>query len=497
MKRRYSFWIANRNRNLKIHFASYILFVSVCILFTLPACKKLVEIKAPVTSINADNVYSTDATAISVLTGLYSSINNGQGSSFSGIQSISIFGGLSADELTLYDGMSRQNYISYFKNALVSNAIESYGTEHWTYIYNLLFKCNAAIEGVSNSTSLSPIVKQQLLGEAKFMRAFSYFYLVNLYGDVPLALTTDHVVNSTLSRTSANIVYQQIISDLVEAQGLLTEDYPDVSLTKSSAERVRPTKWSATALLSRVYLFNGEWAKAESEASKLIDNGTLFELNSNLENVFLNAGSGNKEAIWQLQPVREGWNTEDARVLIIPSSGPSDNTPVYLSSFLLASFEPADLRRSTWIDSVIIDTVTYFYPAKYKINTPNNPVTEYTMMLRLAEQFLIRAEARAQQDKITESQNDLNAIRARAGLANITVSEKDLLVDAVLAERQRELFTEYGHRWLDLKRTNRIETVMAGVATAKGGTWQSYQVLYPISYSDIQKNANLSQNPGY
>jgi hypothetical protein len=461
-------------------------------------CKKLVDIKAPITSINQSNVYNDDGTAIAVLTGIYADMASGsQTAGFSGNQSLSILAGLSSDELTLYNGVSSEKYIAYYHNSLAPNPnpLQDFGSEHWTPIYNWVFTCNAAIEGLNTSNSLTPAVKTQLLGEAKFMRAFFYFYLINLYGDVPLALTTDYTINSKLSRTPKTDIYRQIISDLKEAEDLLNSGYLDnkLQLYSGSEERVRPTKWAAAALLARVFLYAEDWTNAETQATIVIDNGTLFALGT-LDNAFL---KNNREAIWQLQPVRGGHNTEDALSFIMRSTGPSDDNPVYLSDQLLNSFEVNDQRRSKWVDSIIVSPATYYFPFKYKINTLNDPVSEYLMVLRLSEQYLIRAEARAQLNNISGCESDLNAIRNRAGLANTTVNDTPSLLTAILHERQVELFTELGHRWFDLKRTGNIDAVMNSVTLEKGGTWQSYQQLYPILYSDLQKNPNLTQNPGY
>ena len=118
-------------------------------------------------------------------------------------------------------------------------------------------------------------------------------------------------------------------------------------------------------------------------------------------------------------------------------------------------------------------------------------------MFRLAEQYLIRAEARAQQNNISGAQADLNAIRTRAGLANVTATTQTGLVTAIYHERQIELFTEFGHRWFDLKRTGQLDAVMGIAAPQKGGTWASYKALIPIPASEISINPHLTQNPGY
>jgi hypothetical protein len=118
------------------------------------------------------------------------------------------------------------------------------------------------------------------------------------------------------------------------------------------------------------------------------------------------------------------------------------------------------------------------------------------MMLRLSEQYLIRAEARTQQNNFNGAQSDINAIRTRAGLSTTTATDKSSLMNAIQHERQDELFTE-GHRWFDLKRTNKVNDVMNIVTPLKGGMWDITDELYPLPVSDILKNPNLVQNAGY
>ena len=189
-------------------------------LLSIVSCKKLIDIDAPATSVNEANVYASDATAISVLTGIYTNMS-GPNSDFTGSSGISLFAGLSADEFTLFTGFTDERYVAYYTNGLLSNPSQTFGSEYWSSLYNYIFTCNAAIEGLTSSNTLTTATKQQLLGEAKFMRAFYYFYLVNLFGDVPLVISTDPDVNSRLSRTPNMILSKLIVEDLKEAVSLV------------------------------------------------------------------------------------------------------------------------------------------------------------------------------------------------------------------------------------------------------------------------------------
>lgn len=476
---------------MKIIYRSKLSFLLGCIYVFFGACTKLVEVSGPFTNINTDNVYANDVTATAVLNSVYASFSRAGLIAGNTLNSfMPFFSGMSADELTLYSDF-RTDFTAYYKNSLTDMVAPNI----WQYTYPTIFTVNSAIEGINNSESLSSNVSSQLLGEAKFMRAFCYFYLVNLYGDVPLVLTTDYTVNSVISRTDKNKVIDQIISDLNEAEKLLSENYMDVNVSSTTTERTVPIKWAAKALLARVYLYSNKWSDAEAKATEVIGNSTLYKLTT-LDEVFL---KNNNESIWQLQPVNVGWNTEDAKFFIIPTTGLNPSNPVYLSSQLLETFEFGDLRRKKWVDSLIISGNTYYYPYKYKVNTLNASLSEYQVVLRLAEQYLIRAEAKAHQGKFSESIDDLNVIRNRAGLPNYNpdILQSSNILNAIMQERRVELFTEWGHRWLDLKRTSIVDDVMKTATIVKGGIWELTDQYYPINQYELRYNHNLIQNKGY
>jgi hypothetical protein len=248
----------------------------------------------------------------------------------------------------------------------------------------------------------------------------------------------------------------------------------------ATTERIRPNKWAATALLARVYLFRGNWDAAVLAATTVIEHKELYDTVP-LNTVFL---KHSREAIWQLQPVDRTF-TADAELFAV-------QRPVLISDDLLQAFEPDDARKQLWLG----DNEQY-YPYKYKVVTPGSPTTEYTMVLRLAEQYLIRAEAWARSGHPEEARADLNVIRQRAGLRDMGVTTTELLLATILHERRIEFFSEWGHRWLDLKRTGKVNAVMSGVTPGKGGSWQSYKQWYPIPRSELLLNHNLVQNTGY
>ena len=159
---------------------------------------------------------------------------------------------------------------------------------------------------------------------------------------------------------------------------------------------------------------------------------------------------------------------------------------------LANAFDPDDNRRTHWVGFISPGGEDYYFAYKYKVRYSYDPPTEYLKVFRLAEQYLIRAEARARQGDITGAQADINAIRNRAGLTDTPANDLNSLLLAIEQERRFELFVEWGHRWFDLKRTNRVETVLTGKPNL-----DATDLLFPIPLQEILNNPNMTQNPGY
>ncbi len=474
-----------------------LLGIITCLFFLALGCKKFAEVGIPITNVTEQNVYSSNGTAAAVLTSLYMDLSQDVNYIQAGTSRLFFVAGLLSDELKPYNPL---DYHAYYHNDITSYSSPDL---FWT-AYENIYVTNAAVEGLNKSTGLTPGTKKQLIGEAKFMRAFYYFYLVNLYGEVPLILSTDYTVNMGSPRTATETVYQQIIADLCAADSLMSDKYLDGFATNETSERLRPNKWVAKALLARTYLYTEEWEKAETVASEVISHTALFELLT-LDQVFL---KNSRETLWALQPVSVGeLNAGEGQLFVLPSTGPNGGDyPVYLSDFVLLAFESGDQRKVNWVGAAS----GFHYPYKYKAGRLETAKIEYSLVFRLAELYLIRAEARIHQDKIAEGITDLNKIRDRATDKSAPATDQlkqlasdlseDIAIDAVLHERYVELFTEWGHRWLDLKRTNTIDERMKIVTPAKGGVeWKPFQALFPIPLREIQLNAGLAghQNPGY
>ena len=307
--------------------------------------------------------------------------------------------------------------------------------------------------------------------------------MVNFYGDIPLILDTDYKVNSLLPRNDKAQVWTSIINDFKDAQ-------TDLSSAYTSSERIRVNQAAATTMLARAYLYTEKWDLAETEAGKVIID-TKYKLLTDLNKVFL---KGSQETIWQLQSVNTstaGVNTWEGFSVVPPT--PANRGYYNLTNDLMGSFEANDYRKRDWTNTYVTGGNTFFYPYKYKIRT-KSPVEEYAMVLRFAEVYLIRAEARAQQTKLVLAKEDLDSIRVRANLLPLPAGlTKAQMLLAVEQERKVELFVEWGHRWFDLRRTGRSLTVL----TPFKPTITANDLWYPIPQAARLSNPNLTQNTGY
>ena len=480
-----------------LNYKSLYLF-SLFLLISLLSCNKMLEVDAPVDKYTGKLVYEHTDLAVLVMNGIYDDFRSSPPHNYT--EHIT---GLLSDEL-------QPNYFREDLNDLYTNSSNSVisTSGFWTMYYRkIIYGCNAVVEGASASDKLSESVKHTLIGEAKFTRALMYFNLVNLFGDVPLVNSTDFVKNSNIGRTDVADIYRFILDDLTDAQNKLSQNYLDVDLKKITTERVRPNKAAATALLARVHLYLGHWPEAIAEATKVIEQTSQYSLLP-LDEVFK---KNSKEAIWQLQSnpkLSSGTqqNSQYGDYFLPYYSGVADKyilTDVKLSDLLMGSFEVDDLRKTQWTRSLQDpDGNTFTIPFKYRVGKefgdPSVPV-EYDMVLRLGEQYLIRAEANVQQGNLTAAKNDLDEIRKRAGLQPTDANSHSALLQEIDHERYVELFTEFGHRWFDLKRRGTLNSRMAIVSPLKGGGWSPEMALLGIPYEEFLSNPKLRghQNPGY
>ncbi|WP_316795051.1 RagB/SusD family nutrient uptake outer membrane protein [Pedobacter agri] len=456
----------------------------VLVTVVLSGCEKTVEIDPPLNEITASVVFSSDKLATSAMAGLYTGLANTSTQN----NSLPVNSSIQADDL-IYTGVNTGS--QEFSN----NAYSALSTAQSTIFadwYAIIYRANAIIEGLEKNSGTSDRVKTQFTAEAKAIRAYCYFHLVNTFGDVPLVLTTEVGVSSMLPRESVSNIYAQIKMDLTEAKAILPSDY-----STSGNTRLGVNKFVVTALLARVNLFTSDYAAAEINASEVIASG-LYSL---IPSANIATGvwvKNNPESIWQMtSPLNNPVNQYTVEAgTFIPAA-----TAVLQYEFrqsFLAIFTSTDLRRQRWMTNYTVAGVAKVGPYKYKYSTQALAaaagVSESPTVLRLAEQYLIRAEARARIGaNLSGSLSDLNIIRSRAQTALSTSTTPATLLSDIALENRKEFFCEQAYRWYNLKRTGEADAIL----TTLKPSYRPSAKLLPIPNNAIDANPNLFQNPGY
>lgn len=456
------------------------------------SCKNYLEIPLPAGQTTGEAAFANDGAATA-------SVNNNFGymaatNLFMGSESFGLRTGMYSDELTNITTVA--THLAYYRNALDNTN----GGAAWRTLYINIYAINRAIKAIEPSSLLR---RNQLLGESYFARALDYFYLTNLYGEVPIAITDDYRISNELSRAPQADVYKQIIADALKAKELLDSSYYITATFRkdpTNAQRARPNKFAASALLARAYLYTGDWKNAEIEASAVINNTAFYGMTPPESNFLLTS----KELIWGLAPNASNNVIKDATLYYIaPGISPINvvgSIPGVLSQQLLNAFEPGDARYTNWVSSSTSSAGTFYFASKYKARTISTTATEYLAMFRLAEMYLIRAEARAKQGVLTGANGaiaDIDVVRARAGLTGTPATGDVAVLAAIAQERRVELFTEQGHRLFDLRRTGKLDEVMNAIAASKGATWNTKKQWWPIMATEILANPKLVQTDGY
>ena len=449
-------------------------FPFLALMIVMFACSDFVEVEPPKNVLISETVFNDPATVESALANIFYKIREqGMVSGRAGLTSLM---GTYSDELDYY-GFDVNLLQIYNHNLSPSNTTV---LNWWGSAYNAVYAANDIISGVDNSSVLTLEEKNRFMGQALFVRAYIHSLLLNVYGDIPYITTTNYLENNTVSRIPVSIVVNNIISDLISAETLLEG-------VSTDGERILPSQAGVRALLARMYLYTEEWDLAEKTASQLI---SAHALELDINSVFL---KGSQETLWQLKPGDNPANTHEANELTIQEI---PGQQYALTNELLDSFEAGDLRLTNWIGSAISSDgeTTLYFVQKYKATFTETESLEYSIIFRLAEQYLIRAEARARLGNISGAQQDLNTVRNRAGLTDSSADSMNDLLDAILHERRVELFCEQGQRWWDLKRTGNAASVISSVKP----NWQETDVLFPIPESELEVNPNLMpQNAGY
>ena len=458
------------------------LLTAFLVVFSMTSCKEYLEIDPPKDTLVASTAFNTDADVKANIAGIhsYNLITSSLHDTYS-----HFYTGFAADEIQFYTPSTDQD--QYLSNGILPNStVNAY---FWSESYKSVYQSNLIIAALEAKTNITPALKNEALGVAYFFRGLSYLNLSSWFGDVPLVLTSDIAESSKVARTPKAQIVTQIISDLTTAKSLL----------KGIA---KPSGWvseqASSALLARAYLYNGKWQDAVNEAKNFINGGTWatkYKLDD-ITKVFKRSSAETILGISTDGSSRTTIGYTYAGLRYLPASTTYVSYP--LTDDFMSAFETGDLRKTNWtkqFTAAAPNNKWYAYKYKYKATPSVSTDAEDQILIRLAEMYLIFAEASAQLNNTADAITALNAIRTRAGLANLPASlGKDAVLLAVEKERRLELFLEYGHRWNDLVRTGRADAVLGKL---KPNTWKSYAQLFPVPEKQIELNPSLTQNVGY
>jgi starch-binding outer membrane protein, SusD/RagB family len=346
----------------------------------------------------------------------------------------------------------------------------------WTANFDGINRVNNIISALPNIGDVTDEERNYFEGEALFLRALFNFNLAWYFGGIPIKLTpTNDLSNLDQSRNTMGEVMNQIISDLVSARQKLSDN----GITG------RADTCAADAMLARVYLAqfhltnDPQYADMAIERASVVINNPEFSLAPVYSDLFNLEAPNSTEPIFEVVFDVQNSNRLAQYFITVDLNGRYEVAP---SEDYIQSFEEGDVRLEA---SVAYDNVNKPYVIKYTDLTSG---TDRVIVLRLAEMYLIRAEAMAYSNgSINEIITDIDLIRNRAGLAGTTASDYASLKLAIEDERRHELAFE-GQRWYDLVRTQRAVDVI-GI--------DEYQMLFPIPLSEMQTNKLMSQNPGY
>lgn len=419
----------------------------------------------PQNSIPADQAFKTKEDIDKGILGAYASF---QSLSYYG-RTYTIFSDLAADNLAHPLAATATEYAEVDNNNILPENGSVDGI--WSVIYDGINVANNVIDKVPGIEEMTDAEKNEALGELYFIRALNHFNLLNYFGAIPLKVTpTVGVGNLDVPRNPVDEVYSLIINDLIFAADNLS----------ASGNKVRASKYAAKALLARVYLYKGEYAQAATLATDVIQNGG-YTLVDNYAAVF--------EADQSAESIFEIYFSQTERNRIAEYNFPhslNGRREVEPSADLLAAYETGDERYAASIAFEGADAYAIKY-ADLSLGADN------FVVLRLAEMYLIRAEAEANKaaSDVTQIQSDINQIRVRANLTPISETSVSQLIKIIEKERRIEFAFE-GQRWFDLVRTGRAIAVLPNVNNVN-------QTLFPIPSDEIQTNNDpgMTQNPGY
>lgn len=446
----------------------------------------------PISDLSTENYFQTAEDAENLLTGCYNNMGDIWNPSviFMATSDNNYAGGDNPDGFRL-DNFER---ITNGENV----------TETWNSLYPGINRCNTVLKYVPqiDDPKLDEGGRREIiLGEAAFLRAYNYFRLVRLWGDVPLRTSPTETIDPdsiNLFRSPVEEVYTQIIKDLEYSASVLPKADNPAQLAG------RATQGAAYALLAQVYAAKipVDWEKVKQYCDEVISSN-IYELVPDYDYLFDGAHENSSESIFEIQFEKPNFSQWSYQLMAPPSvtgdSWRKFNTP---SQDLIKAFiDEGDSIR--YHSSILWEDVTGYWvdpvygtriPFPFKWRHPGGWSSDDNFcVIRLAETILLRAEARNELNDIDGALSDMKTVRDRVNLPAKNLSDKDAVRDAILLERRLELAFEF-YRWYDLLRTGRAITTMQNLGYSAQAP---RDLLFPIPQDARDRNPNLTQNPGY
>lgn len=468
----------------------------------------------PYSLLSPDNFYNNDQEANAATLGVYNGlfVHEGLFQRYLGPSTESASDLFLANPTASLSGREISDYVFNSQSASISQI--------WSDAYICINRANSVIDNLSRDVPVSASAKTQYTGEAKFIRALVYYYLVQLFGDVPLTTTEiKSLDNANIPRTPADKVWSQIITDLNDAVSSL----PKKSVYQGN-DKARASKGAAKMLLAKVYMVNGQWQSALSNINEVIESKE-YGLQPDIKTVFQVAYENGLESIFEA-PYLQGNNPKLGSSFFkyyVPSKLFSGWTTFFVNEKFITQtqFDPSSVRFKFYFNekgtytNPVTGVVTnmgykdnYFLYKFYDVFRPKGIVKasmnddEFNFRIfRYADLLLMKAECENEiNGPNTAGLDAYNLVRVRAGentmtLVNALVVGKDSLREIIFNERGMELYGE-GHRWFDLKRRG-INYMLQKVTAAKSINVNEYQLLWPLPDDQIRIGNILTQNPGW
>lgn len=450
------------------------LIISACLVAALTSCESFLDLK-PIDFPTEETFYNDVKGLEGAIIGAYDELQSGDqyGSKFLLLME------------TRGDNITNNNSgggggVSYQIEVFNDTPANSNFSASWLSVYTSIYRCNLILQSVDN-VQMSDVQRTNIVGQASFIRALSYFNAVRLWGKVPLITKTQTVAEARDNkRADESAIYEQIIQDLIKAKNLPTS-WP-------AGERGRVTSYAASALLAKVYLYQKRYGDVITELKPIVE---AIHAKKDLSLVpmpqtFPNNLKTSKDIIFAVQYLKGGVGESVAE-----NSRYNNNDSGNEINLPQSAFEDGDNRKA-----MVAPTGNAKRPEKFNSPAENKETSQDFPVMRCAEVMLMYAEALNETATTYPSADAfaaLNEVRNNANLADKSVADyatKDAFRKAVWDERRLELALECD-RWFDIVRTGQLETVFPGVP--------AFRQIYPIPQTEIENVNDPTgwQNPGY